>query len=575
MSTIAVADAAGSSERVDVLVVGSGAAGLVAALAAASRGCRVRVFEKTPWIGGTTALSEGMIWVPASGTSTGADSPAAALAYLRAAAAGNLDESRAASYVRNAAAMLSFIEATSPLRYEPARSSPDYYASLPGATVGVRAFRPRPFDVRARGVAWLDQIRPPLPTTMAFGGMMLSSDDYMQVLALRRSPRAWAHLGSLSLRYFVDRAVGFRRGARLTNGNAVVAGLLAGLERWNVRPETRTTLVRLNVEDRRVVGADLEGPSGAFTVLCDAVVLATGGFPGNDAWRRRYYPHVAAAIEHHSLAPPTNTGEGLEAALRVGARLDGNVVNAAAWTPVSRVPQRDGSLVPFPHYVDRAKPGVIAVDSAGQRFCNEASPYIRFVPALVRAAELRGESHVWLVADHRALRRYGLGAAPPAPGRIQPFVANGYLVRASSIAELELRLGIPVGALARTVASFNEHAERGVDPEFQRGVAAFDRAYGDAAHAPNPCLGPLVQPPFYAVRLYAGDIGTFVGLAVDADARVLGIDGTPIAGLYAAGNDVASPTGGEYPAAGVTIGAAMTFGFLAGCHAVTRSKGKV
>jgi succinate dehydrogenase/fumarate reductase flavoprotein subunit len=557
-------------EVVDLLVAGSGAGGLAAALVAASRGLQVCILEKTPWIGGTTALSEGMIWVPGgrAARSRAADGAEAALAYLRAAAPVTLDAGRARAYCEHAAPMLEFLERESPVRFELAASSPDYYGDLPGATTGLRAYRPRPYDARVLPRALFARIRPPLATTVAFGGMMLSSEDYGHVLAMRSSARSFAHVAALAMRYARDRAAGHARGTRLANGNAVIAGLLEALVARRVEVLTRTTLVALNAQDGAVVGAQVHGPGGLRTIRARAgVVLATGGFPGSLELRRRFLAHVADGLEHVSLAPETNTGDGIVLAQSQGARIDARLAHPAAWTPVSVVPRDDGSTVPFPHYVDRAKPGIIAVTQRGERFCNEADPYIRFVPELIGAARATGVSHVWLVCDHAALRAYGIGAVPPAPGRIGPFVRSGYLLRAPTLGELAHRLELPEGSLQATVAKFNADARRGVDPAFGRGGSAFNLAYGDASHAPNPCLGPLDRAPFYAVRLLAGDIGTFVGLAADGNARVLDADGAAIRGLYAAGNDVASPTGGEYPAAGVTVGAALTFGYLAGTTA--------
>ena len=225
--------------------------------------------------------------------------------------------------------------------------------------------------------------------------------------------------------------------------------------------------------------------------------------------------------------------------------------------------------MPFPHYIDRGKPGVIAVDLRARRFTNEAEPYHRFVPSMIRACQSDAEVAVWLIADARAVRSYGLGAVPPAPGRIGPFLRSGYLVAGNSPAALAEALGLEGAALARTIETFNCGARHGEDPEFGKGSTPFNRAYGDAAHTPNPCVAPLVEPPFYAVRVLPGDIATFIGLSTDACARVLDGSRRPIPGLYAAGNDMTSPFGGDYPAAGVTIGSAMTFGYIAGQHAAS------
>lgn len=556
------------SRHADLVVVGSGAGGLAAALTAATHGLHVVVLEKTPWFGGTTALSEGMIWVPGGPGARErgiADDVARALDYLDAAVPGAAHCPRARAYCANAAAMLAFIEAQTAVRYELASASLDYYDALPGAAIGVRAYRPRVMDGRELPRALFAALRPPLATTVAFRGMMLSGVDYAHVLAMRRSAASAAHVARLGLRYARDRLRGYPRGTRLANGNALVAGLLQALQARGVALHARAAVTELLIERGAVHGVRATLAGEAVVVRAHrGVVLATGGFPGNRDLQRRYFAHCAHGVPHLSLAPATNTGDGLALADQAGARRVERLANPAAWTPASNVPQADGSFVPFPHYVDRAKPGIIVVDAHGRRFCNEAAPYVRFVPELVNAAMRTRAGHVWLVCDHAALRRYGLGAVPPAPGRVSRWIARGYLLRAHTLERLAAAIGAPPRELERTVAEHGADAARGVDSRFGRGAARFDRAYGDANHRPNPCLGPLATPPYYAMKLYAGDIGTFVGVDVDGAARVLDRTGAAIPGLYAAGNDVASPTGGDYPAAGVTVGAALTFGWLAG-----------
>jgi len=559
--------------RAEVIVIGSGAGGLMAALTAADAGLKTILLEKTHLVGGTTALSEGMIWVPANShaQTTGAiDSADEASRYLLASAPDTLDSDRANAYCSSAAGMLDFLESKSGVRYELATASIDYHAELPGATRGIRSLRLKPFDGRSLG-PWFARLRPPLATTMAWGGMMLSSPDYQHVLAMRRSLRSFTHVARLAARFGWDRLTGKARGTRLTNGNALVAGLLEAVQRSGVTVLTDATAESLVTANGAVTGVRVrEGATVTSVGASRGVVLACGGFPGDPAMQRQFLPHVAVGKEHVTLAPQTNTGDGLRLAVEAGARIRDHVSAPVAWTPASLVPQPKGPPVPFPHYVDRAKPGVLAVTPEGRRFCNEADSYHCFVPEMIKATASSPRGCVWLIADARAVRAYGLGAAPPAPGRISPFVRNGYLLAADSIAALADRLAAPRDELLRTIERYNADAAVGVDRDFGKGRSALNRAYGDASWEPNPCVGPLVEPPFYAVRLFPGDIGTFVGLDVDANARVRGERG-PIPGLYAAGNDVASPTGGDYPAAGVTVGAALTFGFLAGRSLAARA----
>jgi len=262
--------------------------------------------------------------------------------------------------------------------------------------------------------------------------------------------------------------------------------------------------------------------------------------------------------------------------LRLGEAAGGvvgaDMAQCAALAPVSLVPRADGSVAHFPHLIERAKPGLIAVTARGQRFVNEADSYHDFLQGLLRATPAGEAVQGWLVCDHAFMRRYGLGAAKPAPMPMGAMLTNGYLQRGDTVAELALRCGIEVDGLQATVQRYNALALAGRDTDFAKGETPYNRIQGDAAYAqergwPNPCMAPLAQGPFYAVRIVPGSLGTFAGLQVNAHAQVLNADGQPIAGLYAGGNDMRSVMGGHYPAGGITLGPAMTFGFIAAHHA--------
>ncbi len=553
----------------DVLVIGSGAAGLMAALKASASGLRVRVIEKEPVVGGTTALSEGMIWAPLSAEARSkgiADTREAAIAYIAAAAGRHAEPQRIAAYVDGAAGMLAFINASSGARFSLSSYSIDYHQDLPGATKGARAFIPGLIDGRRLGGDF-KRLRNPLASTMLLGGMTVASGDLADFLAMRKSLKSALHVASVVARHGFDRLAGHHRGTRIANGNGLVAALMLALKQRGVEIETSTKAVKLIAAAGHVTAVIVETPSGGETISARrGVVLCCGGFPGDGELQRKYYAHVANGSPHYSLAPASNIGDGLRLAVEIGAALNEDLAEPAAWTPVSLVPQAKGPPVPFPHYIDRGKPGVIAVTRHGRRFTNEADVYHRFVPAMFRACAGEVDVGIWLLADHRAIRRYGLGAAPPAPARLSTFLANGYLKSGRTIEDLALAIAVDPQVLARTVAAFNQDAARGVDHEFGKGSTVYNRANGDPEYQPNPCLAPLVAAPFYAVRVVPGDIATFVGLKTDRFARVLTGDGKPITGLYAAGNDAASAMGGDYPAAGITIGSAMTFGYLAARH---------
>jgi succinate dehydrogenase/fumarate reductase flavoprotein subunit len=556
--------------RADLLVAGSGAAGLCAALTAHAAGLRVVVVEKTGLVGGTSALSEGMAWIPCSRQARAAgvqDHPDAALRYLRSTAGEHFDPSRARAYVDHAAAMLQFLEEHSAARFELVPGSIDYYTDADGALAGGRALRPALFDGRRLG-ADFRRLRPPLATTTLLGGLPVVSADLPHYFGLTRSWTSRLRVARVVGRYAADRLAGWPRGTRLGNGNALVAALWWSLRSAGVPLLTDTAMHSLVLAQGRVGGVvvQAEGRPHEIATRC-GVVLAGGGFPWDEDLTARLYPHLREGKNHVRIAPQDNTGDTVRAALAAGGRLDERVASPAAWSPASLVPRCDGPAVAFPHYIDRGKPGIICVDPHGRRFTNEAQPYQDFVRAMIAACGARPRVESFLLADHRALRRYGLGVVPPAPGRLAPHLASGYLVRAPSLAALAAALDLPAGELEATVARFNADAAAGTDPHFGRGDSPYHRAAGDPSHRPNPTLGPLTQPPFYAVRLQPGDIGTLAGLAADGHGRVLDAGGAPIAGLYAAGNDAVSPMGGQYPAAGITIGAALTFGFLAGRHA--------
>jgi succinate dehydrogenase/fumarate reductase flavoprotein subunit len=341
-----------------------------------------------------------------------------------------------------------------------------------------------------------------------------------------------------------------------------MSALQRGIPLWLNAP-----LVELAREGGRVTGAIVEREGQRRRIETRrGVVLACGGFPASEALRRRLYGHIGDGKAHVSLPPAGNSGDGLRLAQTCGGAFHDDVAQPAAWVPASLVPQRDGSLIPFPHFFDRGKPSYICVDRQGRRFVNEAMSYHVFVPAMIEACRGDTEAQAWIICDHRAVRRFGLGALGPAPMRMQPFLKSGYLVRGNTIAELAGACGIDAAALERTVTRFNDSARLGEDPEFRRGSDAYQRFNGAPGHKPNPCVAPLDQPPFYAVRMIAGDLGTFAGIDTNADAQAVDRDGAPIAGLYAVGNDAASVFEGTYPAAGATLGPAMTFGYIAGRH---------
>ncbi len=543
----------------DVLVAGSGAGGLAAAVTARKAGLEVLVAEKEPVFGGTTALSGGWLWIPNHPMQREigvADSMQDAATYLLHEAGEHYDAERVDAFLRAAPRMVEYFTRETAVQFDASPTFPDYHPDAPGGRPGGRSIVARAFDGRDLGkkLKWL---RPPLPELTVFGIMIGSGAELVHFMRWSKS------LGSAL--FVARRLLGHGaatllhgRGVRLTNGNALAGRLLksamdAGVELWSGAP-----VKELTRDGGAVTGARVEKDGQTVHVRArKGVVLACGGFPQDAERRARLFPHA----EHYSPAPPGNTGDGLKLAQSIGGRLDETLPNAAAWVPVSRVPRGGGAWGLFPHFIDRAKPGVIAVTAKGRRFVNEGNSYHDFVQALLKT----GETHAYLVTDHRAIRAYGLGFVKPRPLPLGPHLESGYLISARTIPELA-RVAEIDAALEATVEEFNRHAKMGSDPIYRKGENAYNRFYGDVDIRPNPCVAPLAQPPFYAVRVEIGDLGTYAGIHTNGHAQVLDEHKRPIPGLYAAGNDALSIMGGNYPGPGITLGPAMTFGWLAGRH---------
>jgi succinate dehydrogenase/fumarate reductase flavoprotein subunit len=552
----------------DVLVAGSGASGFAAALTAAIDGLDVIMVEKAEVFGGTTCFSAGVIWIPSSRQAREAgitDDRDSVLDYLQAEAGNRLDRDKAECFTDNAASILEWFEANSHLSYMLSPAWSDYHPSQPGASKGGRSLGPRPFDGRTLG-KWFDKLRPPLKTTTILGGMMVGREDLLQFFTMTKKLSSATHVGKLFLRYAKDR-LRYSRGTRLSNGNALIAMLARSAFERGVKLLLRTPMVELTTESGRVCGAVVDAPEGRLTIRArKGVVLACGGFPANDELRARLYEHVAAGKNHHTLAPAENTGDGIKLGRLLNVAVVEGQAQPAAWVPVSLVPQPDGTTIPFPHFIDRGKAGYIAVDKRGRRFINESMSYHDFVPAMVEACRDDLDVHSYLICDTTAIRAYGLGAAPPLPGRLGPHIASGYIKQADTLADLAAQCGIDAKGLSQTVALLNKGAPKGEDPEFGKGTDPYQRFNGSIGHGPNPCVAAIAQAPFYAIRLLPGDIGTFIGMRTDAHARALDTAGQPVSGLYVVGNDAASFMGGTYPGAGITLGPALVFGHLAARH---------
>jgi succinate dehydrogenase/fumarate reductase flavoprotein subunit len=550
----------------DLLVIGSGAGGLSAAVTAAWHGLEVMVAEKEEVLGGTTAWSGGWMWVPLNPVAQRAgivEGPEAPRAYLRHVLGNNFDATKVDAFLAAAPRMVAFFEQNTALQFEGGNKIADTYGDAPGAGAGGRSVIAAPYDARGLGEL-VARLRRPMRETTFMGMTIQAGPDLAAFMNVTRSPRAFIHVAGRFSRHLMDLAL-HRRGMQLRNGIALVGRLLRSAADLGIDLRTSAPAVRLLQDGGAVCGAVLATPEGEVEVRARrGVVLAAGGFPHDRERRRSMFP---ADQEHLTVAAPSATGDGLRLGESVGGKVDGTLAAPGAWCPVSLVPFPDGTVGRFPHIIERNKPGIIGVLASGQRFCNEGNGYHDYVAAMLRAVPPGQEVTSWLICTRAFQRRYGLGIARPAPLPLGPYIRSGYIKVGRTIAELARNCGIDPEGLERTVADYNVHARRGEDPAFGRGSTPYNRYQGDAGNKPNPCVAPIERGPFYAVKVVPGSFGTFAGLKTDASARVLDADGVPIPGLYAAGTDMASVMGGHYPAGGINLGPAMTFGYIAGRHA--------
>jgi succinate dehydrogenase/fumarate reductase flavoprotein subunit len=510
------------------------------------------------------------MWIPGNAPAKRAgvqDSAEKARIYLQHETGVHFDAPRIDAFLEAGPKAVDFFEQNTSLKFDLGPIFADYHPDAPGGMPGGRSIVAQPFDGRELGKE-IRRLRPPLSEITFLGMMIGSGKELLHFFNVTRSPVSMFYVAKLFAKFVRDMAF-HGRPMRLLNGNALVGRLAKSCIDKNVPIWTSSPVRSLITDDSgRVVGARVDTPRGTYEVFATkGVVLAAGGFPQDAVRRKELMPHSPSGHEHVSPAPPGNTGDGLRLGECVGAKVDTSLPHAAAWVPISRPRKPDGTLGTFPHFVDRSKPGVIAITRSGRRFVNEANSYHDFCQAMVkRCKEEGGELAAWFITDHRAFRKYGLGFAKPAPVPYRTLIEDGYLVCGQTLLDLADQLGADGAQLERTVTEFNKYARNGEDPEFHKGSTAYNRSLGDPERKPNPCVAPLEKGPFYAVRLYVGDLGTFAGLKTNESAEVLNGTGRPIGGLYAAGNDAASIMGGNYPGGGITLGPAITFGYIAARH---------
>lgn len=557
-----------TSRTVDVLVIGSGAGGLSTAITAKKAGLDVLVIEKEPYYGGTTAFSGGFLWVPNNSQSAAVgciDSKQAARTYLERETGNFYDADRVEAFLDKGPEMLDFFERETDVRFLPSPAFPDYHPLQDGGVSGGRSIVAEPFDAARLGKE-VKRLRPPL-RTITFVGMMFNSGNEVKHFFNATKSLTSAIYVAKRLALHGYELIRYQRGMRLTSGNALAARLAKSAFDLGIPILTETKAVELVQTDGAVTGAVIEGAHGRQEIAARrGVVVACGGFPQDIVRRHALFPHEQRGDTHLSPAPGGNTGDGLRMAEKAGGQFQSDLPNPAAWIPVSKVPLGKGKFGVFPHLIDRQKPGVIAVNRRGKRFCNESDSYHDVASAIIQTCEGESETAAWLLCDHKTYRKYGLGFAKAFPMPTSLYTRSGYLLRGKTLADLARITGIDPKGLAETVRTFNIGAEHGEDPEFGKGGNVYNRYLGDPDHQPNPCVAPVGKGPYYAVKVTPGDLGTFDGIRTDRYARVRDARGDPIPGLYGVGNDAASIMGGNYPGGGITLGPIMTFGYIAGRH---------
>jgi 3-oxosteroid 1-dehydrogenase len=550
-------------DEFDVLVLGTGAAGLTAAVTAACEGARVALFEKGDRVGGTSAYSGGMIWIPANSYRPAhrPDSREAALTYLRSLSNQRLSDEIIEAYVDAGPEMTQFLEERTPIEWVCVPDFPDFHPEQPGAAAsGGRTLECPPYPFGELG-EWRDrvQVSPYFPDYhITVGETTLGQPVPMEVPADVKRRRVENDERGLGL--------------------SLVARLLRGCLDRGIVPQTEHRAVELVMEHGAVAGVLFDTPQGQREVRGTNVVLATGGFEWDEGLKRAFLRGPLT----DAVSVPTNTGDGLRMAMRVGAML-GNM-SEAWWMPVIDVPT---DVVPTGRQLltaERTFPGSIMVNTSAQRFTNEAANYNAFGAAFHELDTTRGVYRnlpCWMIFNQEFYSKYGLagditggsgveGTLGPDPGaehERQRARAPDWITASDTLAGLAERLGIPAEALEKTVDRFNSNARAGHDPDFHRGESIFDKWYGDPElrdGSAAPTLGPLEGGPYYAIEVKSGALGTKGGPLTDRTGAVLDVDGHRIDGLYAAGNAMASAMGMTYGGAGGTLGPAMIFGYLAG-----------
>lgn len=554
-------------ESFDVVVVGSGAAGAMAALRAADQGMKVLIVEKAQKFGGTSATSGGVMWIPNHQLDGDkGDSRESALEYLDSIIGVPVNRERLEAFVDEAPKMIDYLKSTGVQVM--AAAWPDYFPGKPGARADRSVIVPT-FDGRRLGDDRYALMREQYNRFKLFGRYAM---DLTETFALMMQEKGWRTVAAkMMARYWKDRSTRnvSHRDRRFTQGAALMGATYEQVFKRGAELRMETSLVRLLADGGgRVTGVELSNFGRRYEVAArHGVVLAAGGFEWNQELRDRFYP-IPGLTRHSSTPEDGNRGEALVEAEKIGASTEHT--GQGWWIPTMTLPMKGASNFHEIHQAafDIGRPWSVVVNRNGVRFVDEACGYDQFGQAMVKDHLATGANMpCWLIFDSKFRRKFSAGGLMPTvhtPERKVPADWwDHYVFRANTIEVLCHKIHLPVDAVKRTVARMNEYAKTGIDPEFGRGMNPYDQMFGDPSSTPNPNIGPIDTAPYYAVPINNGDLGTKGGLRCDARARVLDQAGNPIAGLYAAGNNSGTPFGDTYPGAGATIGPAMTFGYVA------------
>jgi 3-oxosteroid 1-dehydrogenase len=549
----------------DVLVFGSGVAGFCAALFARKCGLEVLVCEKMPVVGGTTATSGGFAWVPGTAKAKAAgadDSYEKARTYLQHELGSYFRADLVDAFLSAGPEAMATLERDTDVILDYTKW-PDYHADQIGGVIEGRTLETRRFDGRKLGQDF-ELLRPPIKRLMLFGGLSIDKRKVDDFLNPFKSFDGFKRIVVTLARYARDR-MQYSRGTDIGGGNALIARLFLSLRNLRAEIWINAPLVEIISQNGEVVGAVVRRGNEVRRVRARrGVVLATGGFPHNAQMREELGP---SHPHHHSVGWTANVGEGINAARAIGATIDHDVVGPGLWQPSSLLKHKDGTEETILYgYLDRGKPGVIAVDSSGRRFVNESNSYHDIGAAMFKNGVADG-NRFYFICDRKFVWKRGLGLIRPFAVGLNRYARSGYITMADSVDELAQKIGVDPKGLADTLRKNNSYAQTGVDPDFKRGTNPFNTILlGDPSCKPNPNLGPIDVSSLVALRMHPSTLGTSIGLKTNSEAQVVRGDGALVKGLYACGQDVSPVMRGFYPGGGINIGPAIVFAFIAVRH---------